>query len=89
MEVHIGGNQIIATTGGRTFHFVLPKDVGLKHETYSIMNHNEVLAEHTIKNEIRQLLLKYKHGNDIHEHGKVRINMLLFKTFLFLTRGKK
>ena len=49
--VHIEGNQIIATTGRTTFHFVLPKDFGinLKHETYSIINHNEVLAKHTIK----------------------------------------
>ena len=27
-------------------------------------------AENKIKNEIEQLLLKEKHGNDIHEHGK-------------------
>ena len=31
---------------------------------------NEFLAEHAIKNEIRQLLSKYKHGNNIHEHRK-------------------
>ena len=36
----------------------------------SIIQHNEFLAEHTIKNEVRQLLSKYKHGNDIHKHGK-------------------
>ena len=31
---------------------------------------NESLAENKIKNEIEQLLLKYKHGNNNHEHGK-------------------
>ena len=32
-----------------------------------------------IKNEIEQLLLKYKHGNNIYEHGKQinRINLFL------------
>ena len=34
-------------------------DENLKHE-----------IEFIIKNEIEQLLLKYKHGNNIHEHGK-------------------
>ena len=29
---------------------------------------NESLAENKIKNKIEQLLLKYKHGNSIHEH---------------------
>ena len=28
------------------------------------------IAEHKIKNEIEQLLSKYKHENNIHEHGK-------------------
>ena len=42
----------------------------MKHETKYIMKSNESLAENEIKNEIGQLLLKYKHGNDIHEHKK-------------------
>ena len=38
-------------------NFYFPKDIdnNFKHER---------------KNEIRQLLSKYKHGNDIHEHRK-------------------
>ena len=31
---------------------------------------NETLAGNKIKNEIEQQLLKYKHGNNIHEHRK-------------------
>ena len=29
-----------------------------------------LFAGNKIKNKIEQLLSKYKHGNDIHEHGK-------------------
>ena len=39
-------------------------------EIQFIIKSDESLAENKIKNEIQQLLLKYKHGNDIHEHGK-------------------
>ena len=35
-----------------------------------IIKINETLAGNKIKNEIEQLLLKYKHGNNIHEHSK-------------------
>ena len=35
-----------------------------------IIKSNECLAENEIENEIEWLLLKYKHGNNIHEHGK-------------------
>ena len=31
---------------------------------------SESFAENKIKNETEQLLSKYKHGNNIHEHGK-------------------
>ena len=31
---------------------------------------NESLAENKLKNEIEQILSKYKHGNNIHEHRK-------------------
>ena len=31
---------------------------------------NESLVDSKVKNEIEQSLSKYKHGNDIHEHGK-------------------
>ena len=35
-----------------------------------IIKINETLAGNKIKNEIEQQLLKYKHGNNIHEHRK-------------------
>ena len=56
--VHIGGNKLIVTTEPKKFHFNLPKnvDINLKHEIYVIISHNELLAEPTVKNEIRQLL---------------------------------
>ena len=56
-----------------SFNFNLPKDVdeNLKHEIEFIIKSNESLAEIVIKkNKIEQLLLKYKHGNNIHEHRK-------------------
>ena len=55
------------------FDFNQPKDVdeNLKHKIEFIKTSNESLAENKIKNEIEQLLSKYKHGNNIiHEHGK-------------------
>ena len=54
------------------FNFDWPKNVdqNVKHEIEFIIKINESLAENKIKNEIEQLLLKYKHGNNIHEHGK-------------------
>ena len=54
------------------FNFDWPKDVdkNLKHEIEFIIKSNESLADNKIKSEIEQLLSKYKHGNDIHEHGK-------------------
>ena len=50
----------------------MPKDVdeNLKREIEFVIKINESLAEIIIKNEIEQLLLKYKHRNNIHEHGK-------------------
>ena len=56
-----GRQQTCNNCRKQTFHFDLPKDAGinLKHEIYS-----------TIKNQIKQLLSKYKLGNNIHEHGK-------------------
>ena len=54
------------------FYFNWPKDVdeNSKHETEFIIKSNESLAENKIKNKIEQLLSKYKHGNNIHEHRK-------------------
>ena len=65
---------IIITKDTKTFyfHFDSPKDVdrNLKHEIEFIIKSNESLAENRIKNEIEQLLLKYKRGNNIHGHRK-------------------
>ena len=74
MGAHIQYIEFITTTELKTFRFDLPKDAdsNLANEIYSIIKHNELLAEHTIKNEVRQLLSKYKHGNNNHEHGKKR-----------------
>ena len=54
------------------FDFDWPKNVNnnLKHEIEFITKSNESLADNKMKNEIEHILLKYKHGNDIHEHGK-------------------
>ena len=58
----------------KTFYFDFDwlKDVdeNLKHEIEFIIKRNEFLVENKIKSEIEQLLLKYKHENDIHEHRK-------------------
>ena len=65
---------MIVITDPKTFyfHFHWPKDVDeiLKHETEFIIKSNESLAENKIENEIDQLLYKYIHGNNIHEHRK-------------------
>ena len=54
------------------FNFDRPKDVdeNLKHEIEFIIKSNESLAENKLKSKIEQLLLKYKHGNNIHDHEK-------------------
>ena len=66
--------NMIVIRDPKTFYFDFdwPKNVdeNLKHEIEFIIKSNESLAENKIKNEIEQLLLKYKHGNNIHEHGK-------------------
>ena len=52
------------------FNFDLPKyvDGNLKREIQFITKSNESLAENTIKNDIEQLLLRYKHENYFHKH---------------------
>ena len=45
-------------------------DENLKLEIELIIKINESFPGNKIKNKIEQLLSKYKHGNDIHEHGK-------------------
>ena len=48
------------------FHWPKDDDKTLKH----ILKNKESLPENKTKNKIQQILLKYKHGNDIHEHEK-------------------
>ena len=45
-------------------------DENLKHDINFIIKSNESLAKNKTKNENEQLLLKYRHGNNIHEHRK-------------------
>ena len=54
------------------FNFDFPKDFeeNLMHEIEFIIKSNETLRENKIKSKIEQLLLKYKNGNNIHEHRK-------------------
>ena len=55
------------------FNFAWPKDVdeNLKHAIKLIINEcNKSLAENKIIKKIKQLFLKYKPGNNVHEHGK-------------------
>ena len=54
------------------FSFDWPEvvDENLKHEIEFMIKSNESLAESKIKNEIEQLLLKYKHESNIHDHRK-------------------
>ena len=56
------------------FHFDWMKDVDeiLKHETEFIIKSKESLAQNKIENEIDQLLYKYKHGSNVHEHRKLQ-----------------
>ena len=65
---------MIVIRDSKTFYldFDWPEDVHekLKHEIEFIIKINESLAKNKIKNEAEQLLSKYKHGNNIHEHRK-------------------
>ena len=53
-------------------NFDWPKfvDQNLKHEIELILGSNEASAQNKIRNKIGQLLLKYKHGNNIQEQKK-------------------
>ena len=73
MGVYNDDNKIvISVTKNFLFHLDLLKIVriNLKHEIGFMIKLNESLFEHKIKNEIDQLLSKYKHGDDIHKHRK-------------------
>ena len=64
--------NMIVIRDSQTFHFDFdwPKDVdkNLKHKIEFIIKSNKFLADNKIKNKTEQLLSKYKHGNNIHEH---------------------
>ena len=69
----IEGNMIVIRDPKTScFNFVFPKSVdeNLNREIEFILKRNESLTKNKIKRETEQLLLKYKHGNNIHEHGK-------------------
>ena len=51
----------------------------------NILKSSESLAENKIKNEIQQLVLKYKHENDIHEHRKQQKKMSHINLFILDT----
>ena len=78
---HIVDNKLVTATETKKFCFGLPKDSGnnLEHENYSIIKHDKLLAEHKIKSEIRNLLSKYKHGHNTHEHGNLIFTKIRFK----------
>ena len=66
--------NVILIRNPKTFYFSFDwskyVDENLKHEIEFIIKSNECLAENKIKNETEQLTFKYKHGNNIYEHGK-------------------
>ena len=66
--------NMIAIRDSKTFkfNFDLTKyvDENLKREIEFIIKSNQFLVKNKLKNEIEQLLLKYKHGNNIHKRRK-------------------
>ena len=47
-----------------------PKTFYFNFDFWIYYKSNESLIDSKVKNEIEQSFSKYKHGNDIHEHGK-------------------
>ena len=80
------GEKMVMIRDPKTFcfNFDWPKDFyeNLMHEIEFIIKNKESLAENKIKNEIEQLLLKYKHGNNNHEHRKQQKQMNHINLFL-------
>ena len=66
--------SMVVTREPKTFYFDFdwPKDFdeNLKYKIEFIIKSNESLAENKLKNEIEQLLSKYKHRNNIRERRK-------------------
>ena len=71
-NIIIEENMIVIRYPKPCFNLDLLKDVDgdFKREIEFIIKNNESLAEIIIKNKIKHLLLKYKHGNNIHEQKK-------------------
>ena len=63
---------VIAEIESFRFRLNLPKDFdkNLKHEVVRIVRHHVVLAKQKVKNEIDQILFKYKHENNIQKYRK-------------------
>ena len=66
---------MVVVREAKTFYFDFnwPKDAddNFKHKIEFIRKSNECLPDNNIKkNKTEQLLFKYKHGNNIHEHRK-------------------
>ena len=69
MGEHIDDNKpAITETKTFNFYFHIFKDVdkNLKHEIYHFIKHNVFFAGQKMKNEIDQILVKYKPGHKIH-----------------------
>ena len=66
--------NMIVTRDFKTFYFNFDfpekADENLKRQIEFIIKNNEYLADMIIKSKIEQLLLKYRHGNNIHEQVK-------------------
>lgn len=74
MAAHFVDIKLVITKKPKASYYDLSRDAdnNMEHQIDSATKDNGLLAKRTIKNKIRQLLSKYKHENDFHEHGKQR-----------------
>ena len=65
-KIFFDGKKVVIMTSPKLIRFDISTEVNksLEHEIRFITNRNESLAECAIKNEISQLLFKYKHEQD-------------------------
>ena len=84
MGIYISDKKLVIITSPKTNCYYLPIEVNksLQHEIKFIMSHNESLAENVTKKEISQLLLKYKHGNDIRNIKSRSLNVSMEKSLV-------
>ena len=68
MGVHNGDNKLAITTELKNIRFNLTKKI--KHDIDHIIKQS-ISSQRKNNNEIEQLLTKYKHGHNIHEHRKL------------------